>query len=274
LFKKRMKRTGKNIAALVARTDPGWRLVAWSLSGKYAGSRHPIDAEYGIRTSGVMPAFLIDPSAKDDGEITFYLGCQPSCVRRAIGTLPDTDRTTFYDLGCGQGRALVIASEFVFRSLVGVDLSSRLCATAAQNAAVVRKNYPERRPIDVIQGDAAEVQLPDGDIVAFIYHSFGRTTLTGVIKKLERAAREHAVTVIYENPVHGDMFDASPRFARLSGERVDCDAAEQGHHTDGGESFVIWGSEMAMVAAKSTRTDFDIVVSRPGQQADVVPRRG
>lgn len=273
MFKEKVKHAGKKFAALVARTNPGWRLVVWFLSGKYARSRHPIDSEYGIRTSGVMPAFLIDPSAKADGEITFYLGCQPSCLRRAIRILPSIDKTTFYDLGCGMGRALVIASEFPFRSLVGIDLSRRLCAIAIQNAAAVRRIDPKRRPIDVVQGDAGEAQLPEGDIVAFIYHSFGRATLARVIKRLEGAAREHAVTVVYENPVHGDMFDASPVFARLWGERVDCDAAEQGHHTDGGESVVVWHSELAKVARQTTQTDFDIVVSKPGLQADVVRQR-
>jgi SAM-dependent methyltransferase len=70
--------------------------------------------------------------------------------------LPRISDRTFIDLGCGEGRALVIASEFPFRAIVGVELSPALCATATANAAVIANRFPDRMPIQIVQADAGE----------------------------------------------------------------------------------------------------------------------
>src|SRR5262245_36170867 len=55
--------------------------------------------------------------------------CQMAIERAGI----DPTTYCFLDIGCGKGRPLVIASEYGFKELVGVDYSAKLCRVAQEN---------------------------------------------------------------------------------------------------------------------------------------------
>jgi SAM-dependent methyltransferase len=261
-------------AGLVARNPWGWKLVfkVWPL--RRGSAVHPIDLFYRVETSRELPPYLIAPHRRIDGEVSPYAGCHPNCVRAAIEALPGIRSTTFYDLGCGRGRTLVIASEYPFHRIVGIDLSAELCSNARANAARIAQQHPDRTAIEVTQGDAAESTLPDGPLVVFIYHSFGPVTLARVLDRLTAAAAPgqqttRDITVIYENPVYGQLIDTSSRFHRFYGARIPCEADERPHHPDPDDSVVIWRSGPTEA---NPNPEFDIVVVTPDRRAVVVPR--
>lgn len=242
-------------------------------------SIHPFDVAYGISTSGFVPNFISDPRFNLKKIVTretnHYGGCVPTCVRRALQTLPDTTAPfIFYDLGCGMGRALVAASEFPFQELVGIDLSQDLCMIAQANAKTVAAAYPDRAPIRIVQGDATRLEMRSDRIVVFLYHSFGRETLAPILESLEASARAGGdIFVIFENPVNGDLVDASPAFTRWHGEQVRCDAEELGHHADPDEAIVVWRSKSRHPSDAARSDPFDIVITKPTWRAEVVPRQ-
>jgi len=261
------------IAGWAGRTRIGWRAIYWAHQKRDGRVMpHPFDQANGTDTTGSMPAVLIAPEISP-GELIFYYGCQPSCLRWAIGTLGAVDGAAFYDLGCGKGRALVVASEFEFREIVGVELSGHLSNVARRNAAVVSSRFPGRPRIRVVEGDAVEAELPPGDLVVYIYHAFGEQTLTKVLANLSAAAERHDITIIYENPVHGHVVDAAPTFSRWSGGRVPCDPDQDGDRDGGADSVVVWRS-VGSDHGRHGATPFDIVVTDPGMRAEVVDSPG
>jgi hypothetical protein len=98
---------------------------------------HPFDQENGIDTGGFVPSRLMPTGHDADQHSTAYAGCQPSCLRAAISAIPTPDQTIFMDLGCGKGRALIVASEWPFRQILGVELSPRLARAAQKNAKII-----------------------------------------------------------------------------------------------------------------------------------------
>src|SRR5579883_1856526 len=100
--------------------------------------RHPMDRFYRIDTSGNAPPPAID------GEPVFYAASQPSIIRAALRALPPLEGFTFIDLGCGKGRALIVATEFPFRAICGIEYSDELAAVARRNAARIERRYPAR----------------------------------------------------------------------------------------------------------------------------------
>src|SRR6516225_8353137 len=67
---------------------------------------------------------------------TGHLGIPPPALTEAISWLPIAHEAfTFVDIGCGKGRALMVASAFPFRRLVGVEISPELCEIARANTA-------------------------------------------------------------------------------------------------------------------------------------------
>lgn len=124
---------------LLERTPLGSRFYkGWSRT-------HPIDRLYGIDTSGFVSVerLHVDPNLKH--HMLPYAGSRPSIIRRAIASLPELDGYSFVDLGCGKGRPLLVASEFPFRHVVGVELSPDLCDIARKNATSIHRRFPERR---------------------------------------------------------------------------------------------------------------------------------
>lgn len=114
---------------------------------------------------------------------------------------------TFIDFGCGKGRVLVIAAESGFRTIVGVEYSRELCDIA-------RKNIQDSNldaDIDVVLADAAAYEISDDTSVCYFYNPFDEVVLAKVIKEISRSlnTRPRNFSVIYVNPVHGDLFEQS-----------------------------------------------------------------
>src|SRR5215469_3038979 len=93
---------------------------------------HPFDQIHGTDTSGLVPAADLVTGHPNDEHVTAYYAVAPSILRELVQRWRDTpplkplSRYTFLDLGCGKGRALMLASQFNFREVVGVELNKAM----------------------------------------------------------------------------------------------------------------------------------------------------
>lgn len=215
------------------------------------GVPHPFDRAHGTNTIGLIYERGVHEETNDRGKGRFvYAGSQPSIVRAALRTLPPLDTYTFVDLGCGKGRAVIIASEFAFKDIVGVEFSTTLAQIGQANAAIVRRRFPNRVPIRTEVGDAATYSLPAGNLVIYLYNPFGEDLIGRVVTSVESAiAAEHrAVFVIYLNPVYGHCFDASQSLTRYFAAQIPYAPEELSFGPDESDCVVIWQSAVQAVA--------------------------
>ena len=211
------------------------------VSGKEAWNRrHPYDEAHGISTHGYLPGWLLPTGSASDTHNSGYAGCQPSCLRRGLSSIPDPARFSYFDVGCGKGRSLAVASEFPFRRIVGVEIAPEVAAVAKANAAILRQRYPSRTSVEVMAADASLAPLPEGDLVVFLYHSFGRPLLELLVSRLVASGAGREIFFVYENPVNGSLLDATPGFIRWQAETVRCEPAEVGFAPDDSETVVTW----------------------------------
>lgn len=213
---------------------------------------HPFDRAHGTDTSGVVSAESLPLDQAARAHAICYAGSQPGVLRAALATLPAVANGTFLDLGCGKGRALLVASEWPFRAIVGVELSPALAAIARRNAARMSALHPGRTAIQVVVGDASAFPLPPGDLVIFLYHPFGAELVARVVDTLEAAlaAEPRQLYVIYYNPVAGACFDASPWLRRRFAGMLPYAADELGYGPDTEDTVVIWqGASQAPAGA-------------------------
>ena len=227
---------------------------------------HPLDHAYGVETQAHLPAYLSRTGSEADAHLIPYAGCVASALRRVLTTLPPVDGWTFLDLGCGKGRALIVGSEAPFGALIGVELLPDLVRVARRNARRVLRAHPERAPITVLQGDASRPPWPQGPVVAFLYHPFD-AELVEVLKAHMLAHAQEDVFVIYENPVHGRVFDEDARFHRWFSAMLDYDPDEIGLGFDVSESMVAW--RYAPGGGGAARPGADLVIDPvlPGLRA-------
>jgi len=80
-------------------------------------------------------------------------------VRRGLSALGDIRDYAFIDLGCGKGRVTTVASEFPFREVIGVELSTALAATARANAATVARRFPDRPQVTIAAANVVNFPL-------------------------------------------------------------------------------------------------------------------
>ncbi len=203
---------------------------------------HPFDRVNGTDTSGAVPVSDLLLGEAASAHALCYAGSQPSIVRRSLAALPPLDGFTFVDLGCGKGRALVVATEFPFADIVGVELSSALVGVARANAAVVSRNFPNRTRIRVVESDALGHEMPAGNIVLYLYNPFGEAVVAEVVRALEQAmaSASRRVYVVYYNAVAGHCFDASLALRRHSARQLSYAAEERGFGPDDFDTVVIW----------------------------------
>jgi len=175
---------------------------------------HPFDAEHGTDTGGVISGASLGSGGENDRHITAYAGVPPSRLLGALGIWRDAvgaDRVpefAFFDLGCGKGRALMVASQWPFAEAVGVELDPGLAKIAGRNVAAWTAAGKAQCPVRAYQGDATSVPYPDGPRVIFIYNAFGPPVIQAVLDSVEARGGETYVIFLNESdetPLRNDL---------------------------------------------------------------------
>lgn len=151
----------------------------------------------------------------------------PSRFRRIMQCLaelePSLERFTFVDLGSGKGRALLLASEYSFRRIIGVEFAPQLVDAAERNIASYRSSQAKGcRDIQLVCEDAAHYELPEGPLVVYLYNPFRERVMREVLAGIERAARSQIVYVVYSLPVLRILLCAQPFLELIRQERDFC----------------------------------------------------
>jgi SAM-dependent methyltransferase len=174
-----------------------------------------LDRRLGIDT-GRDPHQVDLAPATAHGDGVAYSPTPTGPLRRILRALPVGDPAgfTFVDLGCGKGRALLLAAEHGYGRVIGVELDAGLADTARRNIKAYENASPGRAGVvEVVAVDAAAFVPPAGPTVVFLFNPFGEDTLRAVVDRIERSAAR-PVFVAYFNPMHRD---ALAGFRRVAG---------------------------------------------------------
>jgi predicted RNA methylase len=174
------------------------------------------DRVHSIDTRGIVPleAEVANTAVHSDG--TRYQSSRPRDFRRLVRTLPlalPQDSYTFVDLGCGKGRVLILAAEYGFQRVLGIELDSRLVEVARANVRSVQARQQNRMDkVEVLTGDAATFTLPLGPTIIYMYNPFGEQTVREVASNVQRSLElnPRPLLVVYYNPVHQHLFKEVP----------------------------------------------------------------
>jgi hypothetical protein len=125
----------------------------------------------------------------------------------------------FLDLGSGKGRTLLMASDYPFRRIVGVELFPVLNDTARNNICRYQSESQRCFAMESICGDAGEFAFPVEPTVLFLFNPFPERGLRHVMENLEQSLQEHPrpVYVLYHNPVLEHVMGASTALEKIAG---------------------------------------------------------
>ncbi len=195
---------------------------------------HPFDQMHGVDTSGLVPAKHLVTGHANDEHVTAYYGVAPSILRTLIAQWRETipphpiSSYTFIDIGAGKGRGLLVASEFRFREVIGIELNPALAAIARTNVAhwiathAADSTAARVAPIEVLEQDALDFDLPATPVLLFLFHPFEAPVLRQLLRRIEtqfaarsKSAPAPALDLIYVNAECASVLDRNPAFTQV-----------------------------------------------------------
>lgn len=240
----------------MGQVERAWRQVRWSLAQRGVGGTlrvvmervrgqresepvpmHPFDVEFGVDTSGFIGAGQLDGEGPNQRHSNPYYGVPPSRLREALdrwrvmveGEGRELGDFAFVDIGCGKGRAMMIASEMPFREVMGVELSRGLAEIARTNLERWQELGRAKSSLQVMERDATAAELPDGPWLIFMYNSFQAPVMRKMMDRLEKVAEESAVRmhVLYMVPEQEAVIAEFPGFERMWSEVIPLSVEEE-----------------------------------------------
>jgi SAM-dependent methyltransferase len=127
----------------------------------------------------------------------------------------------FVDLGSGKGRTLLMASDYPFRRIVGVELLPALHRAAEENLSKYRSESQKCFALESVCADATEFRFPDEPTVLYLFNPFPEAGLRRMMANLERSLREcpRVVCVLYHNLLLEHVLDESAALKKIGGTR-------------------------------------------------------
>ncbi len=186
-------------------------------------TRHPFDEEFGVRTSGLVAGRHLKSGHAHDRHATAYFGVAPSVfralVRRWQKSRPGVrlEDVSFIDVGAGMGRAMLLASQFPFRQVVGVELNPTLVRIARRNLTAWRASGRAIARMKIVCGDAVEFPLPPGPCLSFLFNPFGAPVMRRLLKSWSTSLSRRAgqLNLIYVNNEQEHVLERQAGFTRL-----------------------------------------------------------
>ncbi|MBI1179533.1 MAG: hypothetical protein GC201_03180 [Alphaproteobacteria bacterium] len=182
----------------------GLRGVNWTRDADF-------DERYGVDTARPVEVSELREDAEAARFAHRYQATSVEVIRSVIGSLGiDFERYSFIDYGSGKGRVLLVASDFPFRRIVGVEFSRQLHEICRANIARYRGDGQRCFDLESVHTDAGTFAPPDGPLVCYFYNPFGRDLMARVAATLaDRAARDgQPVLAVYVEPELAEAFSA------------------------------------------------------------------
>ena len=193
---------------------------------------HPFDQLHATDTSGLIPgSVIVQGTAARVSELTAYYGVAPSILHGVLDIWlqrtvaqpgeapPNIERTVFLDVGAGKGRAMLLASQFPFLRVEGVELNPDLARIAAANISLWNNDAQANAlsPLTLHHADATTHPLPLEPTLAFLFHPFELPILRRFLRHIEssQAAHPRPFDLVYVNAEHDSYLDHHPAFRRL-----------------------------------------------------------
>src|SRR5208282_2393322 len=126
---------------------------------------------------------------------------------------------TFIDLGSGKGRTLLLASDYPFRRIVGVELLPSLHQIAQENLQKYSSESQKCFALESICADATAFPFPVEPTLLYLFNPFPEMGLRRMLANLELSLGQNPrpIYLLYHNPLLEHVIGESAAFTKVGG---------------------------------------------------------
>ncbi|HKW19311.1 MAG TPA: class I SAM-dependent methyltransferase [Terriglobales bacterium] len=126
---------------------------------------------------------------------------------------------TFIDVGSGKGRALLLAAEYGFRRIIGIELLPELDRIARANVKKLLdgKGKANQANIELVRSDATEFPFPPEPTIVFLFNPLPASKLRALFRNIEESIcrNPRSLYIAYANPVLGHVIESYPWLTKV-----------------------------------------------------------
>src|SRR5512142_3285781 len=113
---------------------------------------------------------------------------------------------TFVDIGSGKGRTLLMAAEYGFRRIIGVEILPELHQVALANIAASGFSN-----VESVCVDGRDFEFPPEPLVVYLFNPLPAAALSQAMSNLQQSLKQQPrpVKIIYHNPVSEDVLSSA-----------------------------------------------------------------
>ena len=166
------------------------------------------ERKYNINTIGADELKSLEDKGIDISHATMYMPVNYYVlghVMKEIVKYPHNK--TFLDIGSGKGRPMIVAAEYGFEQITGIDFSKELCKDAEININLYSKKNPAAS-FTIINNEAYYYDIPADITTIFLFNPFDEFIMSGVVVNIIKSQRKNprTIRVIYVNPQYKNLF--------------------------------------------------------------------
>jgi SAM-dependent methyltransferase len=131
------------------------------------------------------------------------------------------EELVFVDLGSGKGRPVLVASEFPFRRVIGVEFAKQLHDIATRNGRRYVSSTQRCRDVLFVHGDAIDYRFDEVPTVVFMFNPFRPAVLAPVLRNLQKSIESSPrdVILLYASPYYGRLVEQETSLRFVVSER-------------------------------------------------------
>lgn len=178
---------------------------------------HPFDLRYGTDTSGTIEPWALDIPANMVAHAVRYQTAKVDVFMEILNSLTISyEEFVFVDIGSGKGRALLMASRFPFKEIVGVELSDSLHRIASNNIQIYCDESQRCHRIQSVCKNAIGYEIPREHLVLYLFNPFDEQIMRAVLSNIEKSfdRNPNNLYILYLKPLYRHLFDQS-KFLRI-----------------------------------------------------------
>jgi hypothetical protein len=182
----------------------------WLLLSRYRARRMDweFDAKFGVDTQGIIELEQLQITSENLRHGTIYEQTKPADFEKLMSALKIRyEDFVFVDFGSGKGRGLLLAANYPFRRVIGVEFAAELHAAAQENIRRYYNPAQQCRNFELYYQDAIDFSIPRNRVVLYFYNPFNKEIMAKVLANIRRSLEEHPreVFILYCNSVFRDI---------------------------------------------------------------------